>query len=215
MHVWVRPRPHTHTSATLHTSGVIGQSHYIWMSAQGVMSSKKATNNPGLCPINPLKAKLNPICRLLALLGAHHILHVSRIRVKGQQSGLCSQAMLMTCGFHNYRHFASLKVFTQVQSVFLVFCDMRLCHWVSGWCFVHHRFKVHQEMDLEILKMMTTCSLEVPGTTYAVRQKTRVNSLLNSWIFEADISLPMLRSLRFYVIIYLSLPCLIFAKQFP
>jgi len=25
---------------------------------------------------------LNPICHLLALLGAHHILHVSRIRVK-------------------------------------------------------------------------------------------------------------------------------------
>jgi hypothetical protein len=32
--------------------------------------------------INPLNAKLNPICHLLALLGAHPILHVSRIRVK-------------------------------------------------------------------------------------------------------------------------------------
>jgi len=31
---------------------------------------------------NPLNAKLNPICHLLALFGAHHILHVSRIRVK-------------------------------------------------------------------------------------------------------------------------------------
>ena len=31
--------------------------------------------------INPLKTQLNPICHLLALLGAHHILHVSRIRV--------------------------------------------------------------------------------------------------------------------------------------
>jgi len=30
---------------------------------------------------NPLNAELNPICQLLALLGAHHILHVSRIRV--------------------------------------------------------------------------------------------------------------------------------------
>ena len=30
---------------------------------------------------NPLNAELNPICHLLALLGAHHILHVSRIRV--------------------------------------------------------------------------------------------------------------------------------------
>jgi hypothetical protein len=32
-------------------------------------------------PINPLNAELNPICHLLALLGAHHILHVSRMRV--------------------------------------------------------------------------------------------------------------------------------------
>jgi len=32
--------------------------------------------------INPLNPELNPICYLLALLGAHHILHVSRIRVK-------------------------------------------------------------------------------------------------------------------------------------
>ena len=31
--------------------------------------------------INPLKAELNPICNLLALLGAHHILHISRIMV--------------------------------------------------------------------------------------------------------------------------------------
>jgi len=29
-----------------------------------------------------LNAKLNSICHLLALLGAHHIFHVSRIRVK-------------------------------------------------------------------------------------------------------------------------------------
>ena len=32
--------------------------------------------------LNPLKAELNPICYLLALLGAHNFLHVSRIRVK-------------------------------------------------------------------------------------------------------------------------------------
>jgi len=31
---------------------------------------------------NPLNAELNPICHLLALLGAHHFFHVSRIRVK-------------------------------------------------------------------------------------------------------------------------------------
>jgi hypothetical protein len=32
--------------------------------------------------INPLNAELNPICHLLALLGAHPIFHISRIKVK-------------------------------------------------------------------------------------------------------------------------------------
>ena len=30
---------------------------------------------------NPLNAELNPVCHLMSLLGAHHILNVSRIRV--------------------------------------------------------------------------------------------------------------------------------------
>ena len=30
---------------------------------------------------NPLNTELNPICHLLALLGAHHIRHLSKIRV--------------------------------------------------------------------------------------------------------------------------------------
>jgi hypothetical protein len=34
--------------------------------------------------INTLNAELNPICHLLALLEAHHILQVGRIRVKGR-----------------------------------------------------------------------------------------------------------------------------------
>jgi len=35
----------------------------------------------GISDFNPLNAELNPICHFLALLGAHHILHVGRIRV--------------------------------------------------------------------------------------------------------------------------------------
>jgi hypothetical protein len=36
-----------------------------------------------LFSINPLNTELNPICHLLVeLLGAHHVFHVSRIRVK-------------------------------------------------------------------------------------------------------------------------------------
>jgi hypothetical protein len=37
----------------------------------------------GRVVLNPLNAELNPIRHLQALLGAHPILHVSRIRVKG------------------------------------------------------------------------------------------------------------------------------------
>ena len=48
----------------------------------------RAPNNARKCqmgfnlPFNPLNAELNLICYLLALLGAHHLLHVSRVRVK-------------------------------------------------------------------------------------------------------------------------------------
>ena len=31
---------------------------------------------------NPLNGELNPICHLLAGVGAHHIIHVSRVRVE-------------------------------------------------------------------------------------------------------------------------------------
>ena len=40
------------------------------------------TRYPKRSHFNPLNAELYPICHLLALLGAHHILHISRIRVK-------------------------------------------------------------------------------------------------------------------------------------
>jgi hypothetical protein len=43
--------------------------------------------------VNRLNAELNPICHLLALLGAHHILHVSRIRVK---DATCLEMVLFT-----------------------------------------------------------------------------------------------------------------------
>jgi hypothetical protein len=40
------------------------------------------TTNKHTISFNLLNAELNPICYLLALLGAHHFFHVSRIRVK-------------------------------------------------------------------------------------------------------------------------------------
>ena len=43
---------------------------------------KERKSISSLVEFNPLNPELNPICYLLALLGAHHFLHVSRIRVK-------------------------------------------------------------------------------------------------------------------------------------
>jgi hypothetical protein len=36
----------------------------------------------GIYNINPLNTELNPIYHLLAFLGAHHILHIGKVRVK-------------------------------------------------------------------------------------------------------------------------------------
>jgi len=45
---------------------------------------------------NSLNAELNPICYLLALLGAHHFLHGSRIRVKSLTLRLLMSYIYMT-----------------------------------------------------------------------------------------------------------------------
>ena len=48
---------------------------------------------------NPLNTELNPICHLLALLGAHHILHVSRKSVKPSSYGKSGNSW-NGCGFY-------------------------------------------------------------------------------------------------------------------
>ena len=50
---------------------------------------------------NPLNAELNPICHLLALLGAHHILHVSRIRVKGNDKSKAHASLISSAKEQN------------------------------------------------------------------------------------------------------------------
>ena len=49
---------------------------------------------------NPLNAELIPICHLLALLGVHHFLHVSRIRVKS----LTLRLLMSYTYIHTYIH---------------------------------------------------------------------------------------------------------------
>ena len=56
--------------------------------------------------INPLNPELNPICYLLALLGAHNFLHVSRIMVKS-----LTLRLLMS------------YIYTYMERIFLMFLD--------------------------------------------------------------------------------------------
>ena len=94
------------TFHTLHHNSTRDHSHWRFITAPNPSSfacQQWMISENGLCPefvlevwfnllkpsgfftyhqVNPLNPELNPICYLLALLGAHHFLHVSRIRVK-------------------------------------------------------------------------------------------------------------------------------------
>jgi len=59
---------------------------------------------------NPLNAELNPICHLLALLGAHHILHVSRIRVNQKLNTLVILFTVIFSKTLNFQVFRTLLV---------------------------------------------------------------------------------------------------------
>jgi hypothetical protein len=61
-----------------HNSNVFGSCiiHILFTECAKI---KKNNANSGSKRLN---AELNPICHLLALLGAHHIFHVSELRVK-------------------------------------------------------------------------------------------------------------------------------------
>jgi hypothetical protein len=52
------------------------------VSGQNSAEERMVLTSTPLYAFNPLNAELNPICYLLALLGARHFLHVSRISVK-------------------------------------------------------------------------------------------------------------------------------------
>ena len=54
---------------------------YLGWEKRGEVRDQPISSHEGVS-FNPLNPELNPICYLLALLGAHHFLHVSRKRVK-------------------------------------------------------------------------------------------------------------------------------------
>ena len=73
--------------------------------------------------INPLNAELNPICHLLTLLGAHHFLHVSRIRVKEGFHTTKNNFFVDFCVFYTQstRNASCLSLFHHLQLRFFPF----------------------------------------------------------------------------------------------
>jgi hypothetical protein len=78
--------------------------------------AKRTYNN---VTINPLNAKLNPVCHLLALLGARPILHVSRIRVKAENLKQCK---CVTANLSNVTRHTTDQVPRRTRDV-LFFCN--------------------------------------------------------------------------------------------
>ena len=86
---------------------------------------------------NPFNTELNPICHLLALLGTHYILHVSRIRVKtililSSQLRIILQAFSFLHVFppQPYRRFSTPPIHATFSAhLFLLHLTSRIVWW--------------------------------------------------------------------------------------
>jgi hypothetical protein len=70
------------------------------------------------------------MCHLLALLGAHHILHVNRIRVKGHYKTLNAELnpichLLALLGAHRIRHVSRIRIKNHI-----------ICHYLPKSCHI-------------------------------------------------------------------------------
>jgi hypothetical protein len=101
---------------------------------------------------SPLNAQLNPICNLLALLGAHHIFHVSRIRVNYENFPT-----------NHWRTKCPLYVYSGVRS-FMARC-LQVLH--SGWS------GVRRKRGYNVTTLLNGTALSVKGIGTASRKATK------------------------------------------
>ena len=101
--------------------------------------------------LNPLNTKLNPICHLLALLGAHPILHISRIRVnvlyvvriffvKTNLNPLNTELdpichLLALLGAHHILHVSRIRI--NVIWFYLIVANCLIYSCLNNWNVVH------------------------------------------------------------------------------
>ena len=113
--------------------------------------------------INPLNAELNPICHLLALLGAHHILHVSRIRVK---------------------LWAKLSIRTSVSSILVCIVAYSFVDWLLR-CYIPFFWVIPRRLNFIFRRFGTLFSIFIGSVS---RKNNR--SEISSWLFFL-LTLPM------------------------
>jgi hypothetical protein len=108
---------------------------------------------------SPLNAELNSVYHLLALLGAHHILHVSRIRINWfkqifavtrwtlsfwnkyytvslqWKSCFCSRRIILTIFYKQLRGLVKLFLYSQIhvfvhKNIFKIWLKIHMWHWL-------------------------------------------------------------------------------------
>jgi len=93
---------------------------------------------------NPLNAELNPICHLLALLGAHPILHISRIRVNKPQR----TPIAMLFATLRSTNFKVLLIFEPDGTEWFALCIQWFCRWKREFAkWLDRRWVRHQDHD--------------------------------------------------------------------
>jgi hypothetical protein len=87
--VWLKPDENkAYLHEYLSTLIIISRSLLLRIRGASIKRNYEENQNTHFM-FNPLNTEWNPICHLLALLAAHHILHVSRIRVNNEFQKFC------------------------------------------------------------------------------------------------------------------------------
>ena len=111
----------------------------------------------------PLNAELNPFCCLLALLGAHHFLHVSRIRVKS-----LTLRLLMSC-IYIYMEHPFLMFLHHTQRRTTVGSLRPLACWDL-------EFEFHWRHGYLSVVSVGCCQVEVSATSWSLVQSSPTDS---------------------------------------
>jgi hypothetical protein len=126
--------------------------------------------------INPLNSELNLICHLMALLGSHRILHISRIRVKvilvsylylGHTSGWFPSGFVakILCALLFFVHSLSLtsivcthNIILELSNIFyIVLCDL-FAH--TLFCKMFVKISIYVFYDNKIYRLYQTYSCQ-------------------------------------------------------